>query len=120
MTEPRDSHKTYEVDFSEGALIQLRAIRRYIYGATLSLTTAQRYTDRIAAQCRSLRRFPHRHKNRYDLVEGMHVFGYDRRVAITYLIDDDALKVSITGVFYGGQDWESQLEPEDTSFDENE
>jgi toxin ParE1/3/4 len=67
-----------------------------------------RYTDAIVQQCESLGTFPMRGAERDDLLEGLRVFGFRRRVSIAFAIADDL--VTIGGIFYGGQNFEEAFE----------
>lgn len=58
--------------------------------------------DRIQKYCNSLGTLPLRGTRRDDLVEGLRVTGFERRVAIAFQIKDD--QVIIARVLYGGRD----------------
>jgi plasmid stabilization system protein ParE len=62
-----------------------------------------------------LQTFPHRGTRRDDIRPGLRITNYKKRVAIAF--DVDAEQVSIIGVFYGGQDYETVFQSE---FDESE
>ncbi len=51
--------------------------------------------------------FPERGRRRDDILPGLRVTRFERRVTIAYLVTADA--VLIEGVFYGGQDFETAL-----------
>ncbi len=51
--------------------------------------------------------FPNRGTSHDDVLPGLRVVGFERRVTIAFIVTDEA--VLIEGVFYGGQDWESAL-----------
>jgi plasmid stabilization system protein ParE len=61
-----------------------------------------------------LRTFPHRGTQRDDIRPGLRVTNYKKRAVIAFAVDDG--RVSILGVFYGGQDDETALleDPEDS------
>ena len=65
---------------------------------------AARYTDAIVEQCESLKTFPMRGARRDDIRPGLRVFGFRRRVSITFEVTGEV--VTILGVFYGGQNFE--------------
>ena len=97
---------TFTVRFERRAARQLLDIQTYI--ATQALfSVAFGYTAGIVRFAETLGAFPHRGRNRDDVFVGLRVVGYKKRVTITYLVDDDARTVAVTGVFYGGQDWEN-------------
>lgn len=96
----------YTVDFSPDAQKQLAELYRYIATAA-SPEVALRYVDAIVTHCEELRTFPLRGTQRDDLHPGLRITNYRKRAVIAFLVDGK--KVSITGVFYGGQDFESAL-----------
>jgi plasmid stabilization system protein ParE len=65
--------------------------------------------------CEHLSNFPHRVAARDDIRPGLRVTNYKGRTVIAFGVDDAASRVSILGVYYGGQDYAAglQLEPED-------
>lgn len=85
---------------------QLAVLYRYIAEAA-SPDIAARYTEAIVSYCESLRSFPHRGTLRDDVRPGLRVTNYKKRAVIAF--DVDAKLVSIIGVFYGGQDYETIL-----------
>jgi toxin ParE1/3/4 len=72
---------------------------------------ADAYVSRTIEYCEGLSLFPGRGRARDDIVPGLRVIGFERRVMIAFLVTDDA--VLIEGVFSGGQDFEGAL------FDQN-
>lgn len=71
---------------------------------------AERYTSAIVTYCEELKTFPLRGNRRDDIRPGLRVTNYRKRVVIAF--DVDAERVSIIGVFYGGQDFETGLQSE--------
>ncbi len=98
---------THAVVFAPEAQEELVAIYRYI-AATASPTIAAAYTDAIVTRCEGLGLFPHIGTQRDDIRPGLRIIGFKRRVAITFTVGDD--RVTIVGVFYGGQDYELVLQ----------
>ena len=98
---------TYTVVFTPEAEEQLAAIYRYIATAA-SPAIAERYTGAIVAFCEGLAMFPERSAIHDDIRPGLRVTNYKKRSVIAYTIDGD--RVSIIGVFYGGQDYEAALQ----------
>lgn len=97
----------YRVVFSPEAEEQLAAL--YLYITTVaSPNIAARYTEAIVSYCESLSTFPHRGTMRDDVRPGLRITNYKKRVVIAF--DVDATQVSIIGVFYGGQDYETILQ----------
>ena len=102
----------YRVVFTPEAEDQLAALYRYIAEAA-SPDVALRYTTAIVAYCESLKTHPHRGTKRDDVRQGLRITNYRRRSVIAFDVADDV--VSIIGVFYGGQDYETALsdDPDD-------
>lgn len=98
---------SYRVVFSPEAMEQLAALYRYIAEAA-SPDIAARYTEGIVSYCESLRTFPHRGNMRDDLRPGLRTTHYKKRTVIAFAVDGEV--VSIIGVFYGGQDYETLLQ----------
>lgn len=101
---------SYQVVFSPEAEEQLAVLYRYI-AAAASPDIAAHYTDAIITYCESLRTFPHRGTMRDDVRPGLRITHYKKRAVIAF--DVTAGLVSIIGVFYGGQDYETILYDED-------
>ena len=100
---------SHRVVFSPEAEEQLANLYRYIAEAATP-DVAARYTEAIVSYCESLRTFPHRGAMRDDVRRGLRITNYKKRVVIA--LDVGADLVSIIGVFYGGQDYESFLQDE--------
>jgi plasmid stabilization system protein ParE len=98
---------SYRVVFSPEAEEQLAALYHYI-AAAASPYIAARYTEAIVSYCESLHAFPHRGTMRDDVRPGLRITNYRKRAVIAF--DVDAEQVSIIGVFYGGQDYETILQ----------
>lgn len=103
---------TYVVVFTPEAEEQLAAIYRYIATAA-SPAIAERYTSAIVAFCEGLSMFPERSAIHDDIRPGLRVTDYKKRTVIAYAIDGN--RVSIIGVLYDGQDYESALQFEPDS-----
>jgi plasmid stabilization system protein ParE len=97
---------SYTVVFTPEAEEQLAELYQYIAGSS-SPRIAARYTGGIVDYCEELQNLPHRGAVRNDIRPGIRIIGYRRRVAIAFTVDGDV--VSIIGVFYGGQDYETAL-----------
>ena len=97
----------YRVVFSPKAEEQLVQLYRYIATAA-SQDIAANYTEAIVSYCESLRIFPHRGIKRDDVRPGLRITHYRKRTVIAFEVDAD--KVSVIGVFYGGQDYETLLQ----------
>jgi plasmid stabilization system protein ParE len=98
---------TYRVLYAPEAEAQLVALFSHIAVAA-SPKIAARYTDAIVEQCESLKTFPMRGTRRDDIRPGLRLFGYRRRVSIAFQVTDEV--VTILGIFYGGQNFETAFE----------
>jgi toxin ParE1/3/4 len=68
---------------------------------------ADGYIGRIVDYCNGFKTFPHRGTKRDDLLPGLRVAGFERRVTIAFVVTEEA--VLIEGIFYGGRDFEAAL-----------
>ena len=99
----------YTVIFTPEAEEQLVALYHYI-AAEASPNIAERYTSAIISYCEGLSAFPHRGVCRDDIRQGLRVTNYKGRTVIAY--DVSVELVSIIGVFYGGQNYETLFHPD--------
>lgn len=99
----------YTVVFAPQAREQLASLYRYIAVAA-SPEIAERYTNAIVTYCEGLQTFPMRGTRRDDIRPGLRIANYRKRAVIAFNVD--ANLVSILGVFYGGQDYENDLQSE--------
>lgn len=103
---------SYTVLFAPDVEDQLATIEEHIAKAG-SPVAAARYVDAIITYCEGLVTFPERGRKRDDLLPGLRITNYRGSAIIAFLVDADAETVSIVGVFYGGQDYETRLLQED-------
>ncbi|CAM2070427.1 Type II toxin-antitoxin system RelE/ParE family toxin [Sulfidibacter corallicola] len=96
----------YRVVFSPEAGDQLEALYRFL-ATEASHDVAMRYTEAIVSYCESLRTFPHRGTKRDDIRPNLRVTNYKKRVVIAFKVEADL--ISIIGIFYGGQNFETML-----------
>ena len=68
---------------------------------------ADSYISRIVDFCNGLSTFPLRGTQRDDLLPGLRVTGFERRVTIAFIVTAEA--VLIEGIFYGGRDFEAEF-----------
>lgn len=83
---------------------QIAKLHEYI-AAHASEERADGYINRIVDYCNGFTTFPLRGTQRDDLLPGLRVTGFERRVTIAFTVTADA--VLIEGIFYGGQDFEA-------------
>jgi plasmid stabilization system protein ParE len=101
---------SWRVQFAPEALAQLRELEQRIANAGAPLT-AERYVDSIVDFCMRLQTFAARGVARDDLLPGLRITHFRKRAIIAYMLETEV--VSIIGVFYGGQDYESALAHDD-------
>jgi toxin ParE1/3/4 len=68
---------------------------------------ADDFVNRIIAFCNGFVTFPLRGTQRDDILPGLRVTGFERRVTIAFVVTAKA--VLIEGIFYGGRDFEAFL-----------
>jgi toxin ParE1/3/4 len=103
-----------EVIFTPLAERHLDALHQYIttHG---SEDRADEYVGRIVTFCKGLATFPMRGIRRDDLLPGLRVTGFERRVTIAFVVSEAA--VLIEGIFYGGRDFETIFRDRDKDDD---
>ena len=97
----------YRVVFSPEAEEQLAELYRYI-ASVASPVVAERYVNAIISYCETLETFPLRGVPRDDIRPGLRITNYRKRAVIAFDVAGDL--VSIIGVFYGGQDYQTALQ----------
>jgi toxin ParE1/3/4 len=97
------------VVFTPRAERQIDHLHEYITDKA-SESRANGYINRIVAFCNGLATFPLRGQPRDDLLGGLRMVGFERRVTIAFVVTADA--VLIEGIFYGGQDFEAAFQDE--------
>lgn len=98
---------TFRVVFSPEAEDQLADLYHYIAGSA-SPEIGERYVNAIISYCETLDTFPLRGAQRDDIRPGLRITNYKGRTVVAFAVD--AKQVSIIGVFYGGQDYETALQ----------
>ena len=73
----------------------------------MRVRSADGYVGRIVDFCNGLSTFPLRGTQRDDLLSGLRVTGFERRVTIAFIVTTEA--VLIEGIFYGGRDFEAEF-----------
>ena len=102
--------KRHGVVFTPEAEEQLAELYRYIE-ENATADVALRYTTAVVEYCEGLETFPQRGTPRDDIRPGLRTTSYKRRTEIAYTVEDGT--VSIIGVFHGGRDYETALQPEE-------
>ncbi|MGB4584501.1 MAG: type II toxin-antitoxin system RelE/ParE family toxin [Rhodoferax sp.] len=96
----------YGLVFTPEAMAQVEALYTYVSQAA-GPDVASRYTNAIVTYCEGLHTFPLRGMRRDDIRPGLRIANYKKRAVIAFAVEDDV--VSVIGVYYGGQDYESAL-----------
>jgi plasmid stabilization system protein ParE len=99
----------YRIIFSPEAEEQLAALFNHIADAAAP-DIAERYTGAIVNYCESMANFPIRGTMRDDVRPGLRITNYKKRMVIAFAVDSDTGQISILGLFYGGQDYETILQ----------
>ncbi len=98
--------KKYRIQYSIEALQHLDDIQTYIQDKAGS-GVAESYTLRILAFCESLSTFPRRGTKHDDIIPGLRMVCYKKRVTIAFAVEEE--DIVIIDIFYGGQDIEKIL-----------
>jgi toxin ParE1/3/4 len=97
---------THSVVFSARAERHLDAIFAYVEEQA-GRARAENFVGGIVAHCQGFNVFPERGSRRDDIRIGLRIVGYRRRVTIVFTVEPET--VAIVGVYYGGQDYETEL-----------
>jgi toxin ParE1/3/4 len=97
----------HRVVFAPEAERQLIELYTHI-AESASIRIADEYTEAIVQHCESLKTMPVRGTSRDDIRPGLRTLGFRRRVTIAFEASNE--RVTILGIFYGGQDFEAALE----------
>jgi toxin ParE1/3/4 len=65
------------------------------------------FVDRLADFCRRLDVASERGHRRDDLLPGLRIVGFERRITVAFTVDDERVTVLR---LYGGQDWKREFE----------
>ena len=90
-----------QVIFTPLAERHIDALHEYI-AIHASEERADGYVNRIIDFCTGFATFPLRGTPRDDILAGLRVIGFERRVTIAFVVTFDT--VLIEGIFYGGRD----------------
>lgn len=99
--------KDYVVNFSPEALEQLISLHSYL-AAEAGAIVANSYVNAVINYCEKLKNYPYRGIARDDIRTGLRVTHYKGSTIIAYAVIESA--VSIIGIFYGGQEYETKLD----------
>ena len=94
-----------QVVFTPHADRQLDRLHREITERSGYQRRADQYIQRITDFCYKLETFPARGTARNDILPGLRMIGFEKRVTIAFVVTKD--RVIIEAVSYGGQDIEA-------------
>ncbi|CVI15151.1 type II toxin-antitoxin system RelE/ParE family toxin [Agrobacterium radiobacter] len=93
--------KHYIVRLSPEAESDLLRIYAFISEKSASREVGRRYVDRITGFLASFETFPERGTVRSDIRDGLRIIGFENRVSVAFIVDDD--NVVVLRIAYGGQ-----------------
>nr|WP_306264989.1 type II toxin-antitoxin system RelE/ParE family toxin [Pararhizobium sp. IMCC3301] len=94
------------VEFAPEAREDLFALYEWI-SAKASPRIALGYIERIETYCNDFDLASQRGRSREDIRQGLRIIGFDRRLAIAFIVSDNT--VTLLRLFYGGQNWDDDL-----------
>jgi toxin ParE1/3/4 len=100
----------WHVVFAPEASAQIVALYKYV-AERAGEDRAFAFTQSILDYCESFTTFPERGTARGDIRPGLRTIGFRKRATIAFDIDGET--ITILGIFYGGQDFESDMSAED-------
>lgn len=103
--------RTREVVYAETALNDLDRILRWL-SETASPIAALHIVEEIEDYMATLDVATERGQSRHDLVPGLRIVGHGRAVIAIYVQPET---VTVSRIFYGGEDWEAALKRGDNS-----
>ena len=92
-----------KVVYTPEAQRQIEDLHAYIAERSYS-SRADEYVGRLLDYCDGLETFPKRGTRRDHLLPGLRTIGFERRITIAFVVEEEDEAVIIVGVFYGGQD----------------
>lgn len=98
------------VVFTPEARAQLMSLYRYVADQA-GPDTAFALTSAIVDHCERFTTFPRRGTPRDDIRPGLRTLGFLKRAVIAFDVAGDT--ITIIGIFYGGQDFETALSTDD-------
>ena len=98
--------KRRRVVYAPDAANDLDSIYDYIAEAG-EPAVAARYEERIRRFCEGLDLGAERGSLRDDVRPGLRVIGFERRIAVAFVVQED--RVVVLRILFGGRDWESGL-----------
>ena len=104
----------YHIRLQPEAETDLQLLYQGLLERSGSQPTARGYINRITDYLQTFEMYPKRGSLRNEIKHGLRVVGFERRVSIAFLVDDDANEVVVFRILYGGQDYARLLGEEDS------
>ena len=95
-----------KVTYANAARDDLAAIYDWV-NERAGKAAAARYVGRLQDFCENLDIASERGTLRPDILPGLRTLGFERRVTIAFMVDDDTVR--ILRLFAAGKDWESDF-----------
>ena len=96
----------YHIRLRPEAETDLQLLYQGLVDRGASPSTARGYVNRIIGYVNSFDLFPKRGSVRNELRQGLRIVGFERRVSIAFIVDDDEQEVVVLRILYGGQQFE--------------
>ena len=93
----------YRIRLRQEAETDLRLHNQGLVDQGASPSTARGYVNRIIDYVNGFDLFPKRGSVRNEIRQGLRIVGFERRVSIAFLVEDDTQEVVILRILYGGQ-----------------
>ncbi len=102
--------KTYEVTLTPEAQSNLEEIYKYIADKSEMPEVAWVYIKKLREACRDLVTAPLRGRKRDDLRKNLRILPIDKKAVAAFEVHEQAQKVTILNIFYGGQDYDALMQ----------
>ena len=99
----------YHIRLQPEAETDLQLLYQGLLERSGSQPTARGYINRITDYLQTFDTYPKRGSLRNEIKQDLRVVGFERRVSIAFLVDDDANEVVVFRILYGGQDYAQML-----------
>ncbi len=99
--------KQREIIFAPEARADLLALYEWISGKA-GADVAIGYIERIERFCDGFDFASERGHRRDDIRDGLRIVGFEKRATVAFIVSDTT--VTILRIFYGGQNWETEIE----------
>ena len=96
----------YRIRLRPEAENDLRLIYQGLVDRGASPSTARGYVNRIIGYVNGFDLFPKRGNVHNEIRKGLRIVGFERRVSIAFVVNDDAQEVVVLRILYGGQQLE--------------